>query len=74
MKKTINRLGGVFSAVSIMAVMGCTWVGVVDFKETVDCMTANIYHEARGEPIKGQYAVAHVVMNRVHHDQFPNSV
>ena len=74
MKKTLNRLGGVFSAVSIMAVMGCTWVGVVDFKETVDCMTANIYHEARGESVKGQYAVAHVTMNRVHHEQFPDTV
>ena len=74
MKKTLNRLGGVFSAVSIMAVMGCTWVGVVDFKEKIDCMTANIYHEARGESIKGQYAVAHVTMNRVHHEQFPDTV
>ena len=74
MKKTINRLGGVFSAVSIMAVMGCTWVGVVDFKETVDCMTANIYHEARGESVKGQYAVAHVTMNRVSEEHWPGDI
>ena len=74
MRKTINRLGGLFSALSIAALTGCAWVGVVDFKKTTDCMTANIYHEARGESLKGQYAVAHVVMNRIHHEQFPNSV
>ena len=74
MSKTLNRFGSIFSGLSIMAVMGCTWVGVVDFKETVDCMTANIYHEARGESVKGQYAVAHVTMNRVHHKQFPDTV
>jgi len=29
------------------------------------CMALNVYHEARGEPLNGQYAVAHVVMNRM---------
>jgi N-acetylmuramoyl-L-alanine amidase len=38
------------------------------------CLMVNIYHEARGEPIKGQMAVASVVMNRVAHSRFPNSV
>ena len=28
------------------------------------CLTEAVYHEARGEPIKGQAAVAHVVMKR----------
>lgn len=28
------------------------------------CMALNIYHEARGEPIAGQHAVALVTMNR----------
>lgn len=28
------------------------------------CLTLNIYHEARGEPIEGQYAVALVTLNR----------
>ena len=70
----MNRLGGIFTTISIMAFMGCAWVGVVDFKETTDCMTANIYHEARGESKKGQYAVAHVTMNRVKHEKFPDTV
>jgi spore germination cell wall hydrolase CwlJ-like protein len=28
------------------------------------CLAANIYHEARGEPVAGQYAVALVTVNR----------
>lgn len=36
----------------------------VDAKQ-LQCMATNIYHEARQEPLMGQYAVARVVMNRV---------
>lgn len=32
------------------------------------CMSLNIFHEARGEPILGQYAVAAVTMNRAGDD------
>lgn len=28
------------------------------------CLALNVYHEARGEPIEGQIAVAHVTNNR----------
>jgi spore germination cell wall hydrolase CwlJ-like protein len=34
----------------------------------------NIYHEARGENIKGQVAIAAVTMNRVKDESFPNTV
>ncbi|MCQ8229067.1 MULTISPECIES: cell wall hydrolase [Pantoea] len=32
------------------------------------CLAMNIYHEARGEPIKGQIAVGTVTMNRANWD------
>lgn len=32
------------------------------------CLSLNLYHEARGEPILGQYAVAAVTMNRAGND------
>jgi N-acetylmuramoyl-L-alanine amidase len=32
------------------------------------CLSLNIYHEARGEPLRGQFAVAHVTMNRAQGD------
>lgn len=38
------------------------------------CLTEALYFEARGETIKGQFAVAEVIMNRVDHPRYPNSV
>lgn len=38
------------------------------------CMAMAVYHEARGEPLAGQVAVAHVVLNRVASDRYPNDV
>ena len=29
------------------------------------CLALNVFYEARGESVKGQYAVAHVTLNRV---------
>ena len=43
-------------------------------EEDVLCLAKNIYHEARGQDIDGQYAVGFVTMNRVNHADFPNSV
>ncbi|MER5172801.1 cell wall hydrolase [Thioclava sp. GXIMD2076] len=39
-----------------------------------DCLAQVIYHEARGESLKGQQAVAEVVLNRVDDPAFPNTV
>jgi spore germination cell wall hydrolase CwlJ-like protein len=38
------------------------------------CLAENIYHEARGEPLAGQVAVAEVVLNRVASEAFPDTV
>jgi N-acetylmuramoyl-L-alanine amidase len=40
----------------------------------INCLAENVYHEARGEPLEGQYAVAEVTMNRVGSGSFPKSV
>lgn len=40
----------------------------------INCMALNIYFEARGEPEDGQYVVSEVVMWRVMHENFPDSV
>lgn len=42
--------------------------------DQIECLAMNIYHEARGEPIAGQYAVAEVTLNRTHSNEFPSSV
>jgi hypothetical protein len=38
------------------------------------CLTNAVYFEARGEPLRGQEAVAQVVMNRVFSGYYPNNV
>ncbi|MCI0506943.1 MAG: cell wall hydrolase [Gammaproteobacteria bacterium] len=40
----------------------------------IKCLAMNVYHEARGEPLLGQYAVAIVTMNRVNSDRYPDDV
>ena len=38
------------------------------------CLATAIYHEARGESLRGQFAVAEVILNRVDSRKFPNSI
>lgn len=38
------------------------------------CLAFNVYFEARGEPVAGQYAVAEVTMNRVASGRYADSV
>ena len=38
------------------------------------CLATAIYFEARGEPVRGQLAVAQVIMNRVRSPKFPDTV
>lgn len=43
-------------------------------KAAVDCLTAAIYYEGGNESIRGQRAIAQVILNRVRHPAFPRSV
>ena len=38
------------------------------------CLALNVYHEARGEPLEGKFAVAAVTLNRVASPRFPETV
>lgn len=38
------------------------------------CLATALYHEARGESIRGQFAVAEVILNRVDSPAYPRSV
>jgi len=40
---------------------------------TLMCLSMNIFHEARNQPIVGQIAVAQVVQNRVKDSRYPNT-
>ena len=45
-----------------------------DRARAVQCLTQAIYYEAASEPDAGQRAVAQVVLNRVMHPSYPNTV
>src|ERR1700750_740338 len=40
----------------------------------LQCLAENVYFESRGEPLKGQYAVAEVTLNRTRSANFPHTV
>jgi spore germination cell wall hydrolase CwlJ-like protein len=46
----------------------------IDRMRSLECLTAAIYYEAASESDDGQRAVAQVVLNRVRHPTYPNSV
>jgi spore germination cell wall hydrolase CwlJ-like protein len=43
-------------------------------QKELNCMALGLYHEARGEPIIGQYAVGATILNRVRSSAYPDSV
>lgn len=42
-------------------------------EKQVTCIALAVYYESRGEPVRGQKAVAAVVMNRAHSPKFPDT-
>jgi spore germination cell wall hydrolase CwlJ-like protein len=50
------------------------WRDVESASHAVDCLTAAVHYEAATEQMDGQQAVAQVVLNRVRHPAYPNSV
>lgn len=42
--------------------------------EQWSCLAKALYFEARGESVKGQFAVAEVILNRVDSKRYPNSI
>ncbi len=43
-------------------------------QEELQLLARAVYSEARGEPFKGQVAVAEVILNRVRHPYFPDTI
>lgn len=48
--------------------------GTVEHARALKCLTDAIYYEAANEPDAGQRAVAQVILNRMRHPTYPNSV
>ncbi len=61
-------------ATAAAAPFGTARASSVDRGRALDCLANAIYYEAASEPDDGQRAVAQVVLNRVRHSAFPNTV
>jgi spore germination cell wall hydrolase CwlJ-like protein len=49
-------------------------VSAADRARSLDCLTAAVYYESATEPLDGQRAVAQVIINRVRHPAYPNTI
>jgi len=45
-----------------------------DRSRSLDCLTAAVYYESATEPLDGQRAVAQVIINRLRHPAYPNTI
>jgi spore germination cell wall hydrolase CwlJ-like protein len=43
-------------------------------RQNLTCLARNVYFEARGEPLAGQYAVAEVTLNRKASGRYPKTI
>ena len=70
----------VFLMAGVALVASAISIGIMHSMETevdnrqLTCLALNIYHEARGEPKAGQYAVAEVTLNRVASPRYPSTI
>jgi len=60
-------VSGLIAGITLMS------IGQIDTREK-RCLALNIYHEARGESIEGQIAVATVAINRKNHSAYPDTL
>lgn len=70
----LNLISNTITATLVSAAVATAAVDYDQFIKDRDCLALNIYHEARGESIQGQIAVAQVTVNRAKHDFFPDSI
>lgn len=49
-------------------------IGEEPLDDAITCLSRTIYWEAKGEGASGMEAVANVVMNRIGHEGFPNTI
>ena len=64
------------SALPVESIAGLKF-GMVDgsaYATALRCLTQAVYYEAATEPLQGRRAVAQVVLNRMRHPAYPNSV
>jgi len=75
MSRTTNIISGLITMSIAAGIVAAAMMAppTVDPKQH-ECLALNIYHEARGERVEGQIAVAQVTLNRVKHDEWGSTI
>ena len=71
--KTITSLSIILLSIAIIYWLIYVFV-ISPADDDLHYLTEAIYYEARGEPLKGQIAVAHVILNRVKDPKYPDTI
>lgn len=69
-----NELIPVSGKPTAMSGFSAIAAGSAQYNTALKCLTQAIYYEAANEPLQGKRAVAQVVLNRLKHPAYPNSV
>ena len=73
----VKRNGEIPVSALPMESVGSLKFGMIDgssYATALHCLTQAVYYEAASEPLQGRRAVAQVVLNRMRHPAYPNSV
>lgn len=66
-------MNNIISAITLFMQLS-SYTGLEIQRPDINCMSRAIYHEARGENITGQIAVASVIMNRAESSDYPDDI
>jgi len=75
MSRTTNIISGLITMSIAAGIVAAAMMAppTVDPKQH-QCLALNVYHEARGERVEGQIAVAQVTLNRVKHEKWGSTI
>ena len=72
--RAVQFMSMIITSIFVGLTIAATGFALEEDRRQENCLALNIYHEARGEPIMGQIAVAHVTLNRVADKRWPNNI
>jgi spore germination cell wall hydrolase CwlJ-like protein len=70
----MKTLTTIFIVLSVLMWTTASASSQTEYNKQLDCLAEAIYFESRGETFLGMLAVGTVIMNRVEHKEFPNTV
>ena len=71
---SMKTLTTIFIVLSVLMWTTTSASSKTQYNKQLDCLAEAIYFESRGETFLGMLAVGTVIMNRVEHKKFPNTI